>query len=157
MNVAEQDGGESPGTVFDAPARVSQSDGASIQGCPLARVVSGNGYHTVTFCVIRSSQLSRQAQPRPPAFEPTSATSYLRRLIALTMCHRQLRFYKAKQCGHLTFTGETRIDCNEQVCYISKAHPRTCVAPTCNCRRYWTQPERIVEHEIEGKCPRCPP
>ncbi|KAH9934740.1 uncharacterized protein B0H18DRAFT_978002, partial [Fomitopsis serialis] len=68
------------------------------------------------------------------------------------MCHRQLRFYKAKQCGHLTFTGETYIDCNSRECFLSTAHPSTCGAPgsriLCRCRRYYTQPERITTHEV---------
>ncbi|KZT11353.1 uncharacterized protein LAESUDRAFT_671228 [Laetiporus sulphureus 93-53] len=65
------------------------------------------------------------------------------------MCHRQLRFYKSTQCGHLTFTGDTYIDCNSPNCRISSAHPATCGGPgtVCRCRRYYTQPERIVTHE----------
>ncbi|KAL1947858.1 hypothetical protein VTO73DRAFT_13582 [Trametes versicolor] len=76
------------------------------------------------------------------------------------MCHRQLRLWKATKCGHLTFSGETNIDCASRDCYNSTAHPATCGAPgsgtQCRCRRYYTQPERIITHEVDTKCPRCP-
>ncbi|TFK88104.1 hypothetical protein K466DRAFT_585831 [Polyporus arcularius HHB13444] len=75
------------------------------------------------------------------------------------MCHRQLRLWKATQCGHLTFSGETSIDCGAPDCFHSSAHPPDCGAPgsgsVCNCRRYYTQPERILTHEENVKCPRC--
>ncbi|CAL1704750.1 unnamed protein product [Somion occarium] len=76
------------------------------------------------------------------------------------MCHRQLRFFKANGCGHLTFTGETTIDCGSRDCYLSSHHPKNCGSPAsdkhlCNCLRYYTQPERIITHQIPGSCPRC--
>ncbi|KAI0780975.1 hypothetical protein BD413DRAFT_17152 [Trametes elegans] len=54
------------------------------------------------------------------------------------MCHRQLRLWKATQCGHLTFSGETNIDCGSRDCFNSTAHPRTCSGSACRCRRYYT-------------------
>lgn len=55
------------------------------------------------------------------------------------MCYRQLRFIKNLTCGHLTFQGETYIDCCEQDCKLSSSHPTTCGSPAspCNCRRYY--------------------
>ncbi|RPD80038.1 hypothetical protein L226DRAFT_188993 [Lentinus tigrinus ALCF2SS1-7] len=58
------------------------------------------------------------------------------------MCHRQLRLWKATQCGHLIFSGETNIDCGSRDCFNSSAHPPDCGAPgsgtVCRCRRYYT-------------------
>ncbi|PCH38200.1 hypothetical protein WOLCODRAFT_161375 [Wolfiporia cocos MD-104 SS10] len=56
------------------------------------------------------------------------------------MCHRQLRFYRAAACGHLTFTGDTYIDCKARDCAHSALHPPDCGTPpaVCRCRRYYT-------------------
>ncbi|KAI0093663.1 hypothetical protein BDY19DRAFT_265988 [Irpex rosettiformis] len=73
------------------------------------------------------------------------------------MCHRQLRFDRHVDCGHLTFTGETNIDCHKPDCTHSTAHPPNCGEPgrpTCICKRYYTQPERI-SRDVAGKCARC--
>ncbi|GBE82241.1 hypothetical protein SCP_0406250 [Sparassis crispa] len=72
------------------------------------------------------------------------------------MCHRRLHFYKSSGCGHLTFTGENNIDCQSWDCFLSASH--NCGSTSgniCRCRRYYTQPERIVDQEVPGKCPRC--
>lgn len=72
------------------------------------------------------------------------------------MCHRQLRFSKSTACGHLIFTGETNIDCRDQTCFLSASHPATCgQTQACHCRRYWTQPDRIVTAETPAKCSAC--
>ncbi|KAH9946144.1 uncharacterized protein BXZ73DRAFT_95645 [Epithele typhae] len=71
------------------------------------------------------------------------------------MCHRELRLWKARQCGHLTCTADTNVDCGQSDCYNSAAHPPDCPPASCRCRRYFTQPERIVTHEADAKCPRC--
>ncbi|KAI0082665.1 hypothetical protein K474DRAFT_1584772 [Panus rudis PR-1116 ss-1] len=69
------------------------------------------------------------------------------------MCHRQLRFYKATACGHLTFTGDTTIDCGSPLCFLSKSHPANCGSPgsnkaRCDCPRYYTsvssRPQTVV-------------
>ncbi len=128
----------------------------------------------------RGARISHSPLPRPP---PTSAgLGSARRKLPLCrtrghtdarsrnqMCHRQLRLWKATQCGHLTFSGETSIDCGAPDCFHSSAHPPDCGAPgsgsVCNCRRYYTcvrlsvapcmhsrpahsQPERILTHEV---------
>ncbi|KAJ3987332.1 hypothetical protein F5890DRAFT_1405499 [Lentinula detonsa] len=66
------------------------------------------------------------------------------------MCHRQLRFVKSTACGHLTFTGETNIDCRSRHCHLSTAHPSSCDSPRapCSCKRYYGQPQRIVTNEV---------
>lgn len=66
------------------------------------------------------------------------------------MCHRKLRFVKSNGCGHLTYTGDTTIDCNSRQCHMSASHPPNCGSPMspCGCRRYYEQPERIVTHEV---------
>ncbi|KAL4265217.1 hypothetical protein AB1N83_000098 [Pleurotus pulmonarius] len=71
-----------------------------------------------------------------------------------TMCHRQLFFVLCPSCGVKKYTGDANVDCNSPECFISSAHPPTCGAPgaPCNCRRYWTQPDRLNE---ERKCNRC--
>ncbi|KAJ3759874.1 hypothetical protein EV361DRAFT_531350 [Lentinula raphanica] len=71
------------------------------------------------------------------------------------MCHRQLRFVKSTACGHLTFTGETNIDCRSRHCHLSTAHPPSCGSPRapCNCKRYYGQPQRIVTNEVGLQCP----
>ncbi|KAG1875300.1 hypothetical protein C8R48DRAFT_406059 [Suillus tomentosus] len=55
------------------------------------------------------------------------------------MCYRQLRFTKNTACGHLTFQGDTYIDCLARDCILSASHPTTCGSPArpCNCRRYY--------------------
>lgn len=76
-------------------------------------------------------------------------------LPAFQMCHRQLRFVKSTGCGHLTFTGETNIDCRSRHCYISSSHPSSCgssQAP-CHCRRYYGQPQRVVTNEVSYSPP----
>ncbi|KAF8902145.1 hypothetical protein CPB84DRAFT_902476 [Gymnopilus junonius] len=70
-----------------------------------------------------------------------------------SMCHRQLRFVKSNDCGHLTLHGESVIDCQSNTCHLSGAHPRTCTSP--QCRRYYEKPERVVTDEVPGKCGRC--
>lgn len=57
----------------------------------------------------------------------------------LKMCYRQLRFTKNTACGHLTFQGDTYIDCLTRDCMLSTSHPTTCGSPgrPCNCRRYY--------------------
>ncbi|KAG2037255.1 hypothetical protein BDR03DRAFT_391593 [Suillus americanus] len=42
------------------------------------------------------------------------------------MCYRQLRFTKNTACGHLTFQGDTYIDCLARDCKLSASHPTTC-------------------------------
>ncbi|KAF9005646.1 hypothetical protein BDQ17DRAFT_1353522 [Cyathus striatus] len=74
------------------------------------------------------------------------------------MCHRQLRFVKSTECGHLTRTSETNVDCGSLQCFLSVAHPSNCGSPMipCSCRRYYGQPERIVTQQVPGKCRQCP-
>ncbi|THU91163.1 hypothetical protein K435DRAFT_780887 [Dendrothele bispora CBS 962.96] len=69
------------------------------------------------------------------------------------MCHRQLRFIRNSACGHLTYTGDTKVDCRARSCYLSSSHPPNC--PHCTCKRYYTQPERIVTHETPSRCAQC--
>ncbi|KAF9792405.1 hypothetical protein BJ322DRAFT_1029048 [Thelephora terrestris] len=64
------------------------------------------------------------------------------------MCHRKLWFDKYTQCGHLVFTSSQDIDCGQTFCFNSTAHPATCVAPNCQCRRFFTQPERLISREV---------
>ncbi|KAF9464698.1 hypothetical protein BDZ94DRAFT_1255699 [Collybia nuda] len=66
------------------------------------------------------------------------------------MCHRKLRFIKSTICGHLTYTGDTNIDCGSTQCYLSTSHPEECGSKNtpCDCRRYYGQPERIVTNEV---------
>ncbi|TBU32465.1 hypothetical protein BD311DRAFT_654992 [Dichomitus squalens] len=77
------------------------------------------------------------------------------------MCHRQLRLWKAKQCGHLTFIGETNIDCRSRDCYNSSAHPRDCGAPgtgtACRCRRYYTCVLPVPSSRLRGSPTHTPP
>ncbi|KAG1853729.1 hypothetical protein DFJ58DRAFT_391408 [Suillus subalutaceus] len=75
------------------------------------------------------------------------------------MCYRQLRFTKNTACGHLTFQGDTYIDCFTRDCKLSTSHPTTCGSQgrPCNCRRYYSQPQRLITLEQPGKCPQCPP
>lgn len=92
------------------------------------------------------------------------------------MCHRQYKFVRARECGHLSKIGERVVDCNSRSCFLSAAHPRNCGAhgQRCNCRRYYGQPERLVMGEVrrrwscslryltlvaqnEGKCISCTP
>ncbi|KAJ3559399.1 hypothetical protein NM688_g366 [Phlebia brevispora] len=64
----------------------------------------------------------------------------------MQMCHRQLRFNKSVDCGHVTLTSDTNIDCRDRHCYNSRAHPADCGAngkSPCVCRRYFTQPDRL--------------
>ncbi|KAG2111542.1 uncharacterized protein F5147DRAFT_90914 [Suillus discolor] len=75
------------------------------------------------------------------------------------MCYRQLRFTKNTACGHLTFQGDTYIDCLARDCILSTNHPTTCGSPArpCNCRRYYSQPQRLITPERpSGICPQCP-
>ncbi|KAG2368558.1 hypothetical protein BDR07DRAFT_19059 [Suillus spraguei] len=84
------------------------------------------------------------------------ALSYRRRR---SMCYRQLRFIKNTACGHLTFQGDTYIDCLARDCILSTTHPSTCGSPgtpPCNCRRYYSQPQRLITLERPGTCPQCP-
>ncbi|KAG1753501.1 hypothetical protein EDB19DRAFT_833708 [Suillus lakei] len=83
------------------------------------------------------------------------ALSYRRRR---SMCHRQLRFTKNTACGHLSFQGDTYIDCCARDCMLSTSHPTTCGSPgrPCNCRRYYSQPQRLITLERPGACPQCP-
>ncbi|KAG2349906.1 hypothetical protein BDR05DRAFT_260524 [Suillus weaverae] len=76
-----------------------------------------------------------------------------------TMCHRQLRFTKNMACGHLTFQGDTYIDCFQRDCMLSTSHQTMCGSPgrPCNCRRYYSQPQRLITLERPGTCPQCPP
>ncbi|KAI0320108.1 hypothetical protein OF83DRAFT_1106632, partial [Amylostereum chailletii] len=69
------------------------------------------------------------------------------------MCHRQLRFSKSTTCGHLIFTGQSDIDCNQSDCYHSVAHSPSC--RPCTCRRFYTQPERTVTAEVPERCSLC--
>ncbi|KAG2144962.1 hypothetical protein BD769DRAFT_1418989, partial [Suillus cothurnatus] len=66
------------------------------------------------------------------------------------MCYRQLRFAKNTACGHLTFQGDTYIDCLARDCILSASHPTTCGSPgrPCNCRRYYSQPQRLITLEV---------
>ncbi|KAH8107074.1 hypothetical protein BXZ70DRAFT_272813 [Cristinia sonorae] len=71
-------------------------------------------------------------------------------------CERwKVRFFKSKGCEHLTFTGENTVDCASQDCFLSKDHRCRTHSPSCRCRRYYTQPERITTHEVDGLCPLC--
>ncbi|KAG0707758.1 hypothetical protein DFH29DRAFT_596448 [Suillus ampliporus] len=94
------------------------------------------------------------------------------------MCYRELRFTKNTACGHLTFQGDTYIDCSARDCNLSTSHPSTCGSPVrpCNCRRYYGQPQRLITQEVlvlnfkfglvlirhllysqlPGTCPKCP-
>ncbi|KAI0699713.1 hypothetical protein BC835DRAFT_1267388 [Cytidiella melzeri] len=59
------------------------------------------------------------------------------------MCHRQLKFDNHVPCGHLTFTGDTNLDCHKPDCFNSLAHPAQCehVPPgksQCTCKRYYS-------------------
>ncbi|KAF9069623.1 hypothetical protein BDP27DRAFT_1165848, partial [Rhodocollybia butyracea] len=67
------------------------------------------------------------------------------------MCFRRLRFVRSTVCGHLTFTGETIVDCGSRICHISSMHPSSCGSSRapCNCKRYYDQPQRIVTNEVE--------
>ncbi|KAH9048102.1 hypothetical protein EDB84DRAFT_1458448 [Lactarius hengduanensis] len=78
------------------------------------------------------------------------------------MCHRHLSFKKSTTCGHLILTEERNIDCQDPQCYNSAVHPSDCAARSgrarapCQCRRYYTQPIRVVQRdELQTKCPRC--
>lgn len=83
--------------------------------------------------------------------------SYLRRRNKTNMCHRQLRFVKTTPCGHLTFIGDTNVDCGSSDCYNSTNHPSTCgTRAQCRCRRYFDKPERIITGETQGPCSQCP-
>ncbi|OAX44648.1 hypothetical protein K503DRAFT_678251 [Rhizopogon vinicolor AM-OR11-026] len=66
------------------------------------------------------------------------------------MCFRQLRFTKNLTCGHLSFEGDTYIDCLGEGCKLSRSHPTTCGSPArpCNCRRYYGQPQRLITQEV---------
>ncbi|TFK76447.1 hypothetical protein BDN72DRAFT_236333 [Pluteus cervinus] len=74
------------------------------------------------------------------------------------MCHRELFLNKSVDCGHLTFTSEKTIDCEEEQCFLSTSHPKDCTSggEPCRCRRYYEQPDRQIT-EVPGKCSRCPP
>ncbi|KAF8275021.1 hypothetical protein EI94DRAFT_19028 [Lactarius quietus] len=74
------------------------------------------------------------------------------------MCHRHLRFKKSSTCGHLILTEEHNVDCQNPQCYNSAKHPSDCAArygQVCQCRRFYTQPERVIEGELPNKCSRC--
>jgi len=61
------------------------------------------------------------------------------------MCHRRLYFNKVISCGHVLFKEEKMVDCQEPDCANSSAHahPKGCKYP--GCRRYYGNPERIVQ------------
>ncbi|KAI0062391.1 hypothetical protein BV25DRAFT_683804 [Artomyces pyxidatus] len=103
--------------------------------------------------------------PRSPILTSADASSSpcsctTPRTFPSSMCHRQLRFLSSTLCGHLIFSGETNIDCNDSHCHISRAHPADCGEPPrfqapCTCRRYYTQPERLVTGQV-GTTPPVP-
>ncbi|KAG1756778.1 uncharacterized protein EDB91DRAFT_35356 [Suillus paluster] len=99
------------------------------------------------------------------------------------MCHRQLRFTKNTACGHLTFQGDTYIDCFARDCNLSTSHPtlvritgETVQLPSVLWVSHTTimmaflfprsfvslivilpsQPQRLITLELPGTCPKCP-
>ena len=77
------------------------------------------------------------------------------------MCHRQLRLWKATQCGHLTFSGETNVDCGQSDCRQSTAHPQDCGKPgsgiVCRCKRYYRSVLPFFSSRPPAADPPCPP
>ncbi|KDQ60827.1 hypothetical protein JAAARDRAFT_563259 [Jaapia argillacea MUCL 33604] len=73
----------------------------------------------------------------------------------IQMCRRVLRFNKSTSCGHLIYLGDENIDCEEAICVHSSAHPTTCTGASCQCRRWFGQPERRVVAQVPEKCPQC--
>jgi len=63
------------------------------------------------------------------------------------MCHRQLRFVKSNDCGHLSLTSEAVIDCLSITCQLSGAHPSGCA--DSRCRRYYEKPNRVITQEVD--------
>ncbi|TEB28538.1 hypothetical protein FA13DRAFT_1711823 [Coprinellus micaceus] len=67
------------------------------------------------------------------------------------MCFRKLWFvqYQTQECSHKEFVGQTPVDCGRRSCSLSSSHEPTHelenITKICNCKRYYTQPERITK------------
>ena len=57
----------------------------------------------------------------------------------VSMCHRQLKFYTSRACGHQILASDVNVDCRDAACKNSTSHPSSCgVNIPCHCKRYYT-------------------
>lgn len=95
---------------------------------------------------INYAQLLPPPTRNPVSLSPATMAHGNNLIMADIMCRRQLRFTKSSTCGHLTFNGQTIIDCRSEECHLStSAHVGNC---TSQCRRYYEMPERLTTKEV---------